>query len=87
VARTRHCRRRRCGRRWATRSCGSPRGDGETGGARMAVVDGELTKEVGGRGKHLPRGVVDRRLRLQVVTTRRRVGEVFQGSSTEEEGS
>jgi hypothetical protein len=37
-------------------------------------------------GKHSPGGVADRRLGQQVVTTRRRVGEVLQVSSTEEEG-
>jgi hypothetical protein len=69
------------------RSCSAPRGDGGAGGARTTAVDGELAEEAGGRGKHLLGGIGDRRLGLQVVTTRRRVGEVLWGGSMEEEGS
>jgi hypothetical protein len=48
TARTRCCRwqrRRRCGRRWATRWCSPPRRDGGARGGQTTAGDGELIGE------------------------------------------
>jgi hypothetical protein len=49
------------------------------------MVNGELSEENDGNGHHSPRGVANRRLKLQVVATQRRVGGILWVGSTEEE--